>query len=71
MSYLLLQYPKCSTCKKAQNLLKWSNLSYTTRDIAKDNPNVGELTEWIEKSNLPIEKFFNSKSFQTGVSNLQ
>lgn len=60
MKYLLLQYPKCSTCKKAQNLLNWGKISYESRDISKDNPNVEELTEWIEKSGLPIQKFFNS-----------
>ncbi len=60
MKYIFLQYPKCSTCKKAQNFLNWGKLSYTSRDISKDNPTVEELTEWIEKSGLDIQKFFNS-----------
>lgn len=60
MNYLLLQYPKCSTCKKAQNLLNWGKVSYKSRNIAEDNPTAEELREWIEKSGLPIQKFFNS-----------
>ena len=60
MKYLFLQYPKCSTCKKAQSILNWAKIDYTSRDISKDNPSVEELTEWIEKSELPIQKFFNS-----------
>lgn len=60
MEYLFLQYPKCSTCKKAQSLLNWNKVTYTSRDISKDNPDVEELTEWIEKSGLDIQKFFNS-----------
>ncbi len=60
MEYLFLQYQQCSKCKKAQNLLNWSHISYTSRNIVKDNPSVEELTEWIEKSKLPIQKFFNS-----------
>ena len=50
MEYLFLQYPKCSTCKKAQSLLNWNKVTYTSRDISKDNLDVEELTECIEKS---------------------
>lgn len=60
MEYLLLQYPKCSTCKKAQNWLKWNKLIFKSRDIVDKNPDAQELTEWIKKSGLPIESFFNS-----------
>ena len=45
MKYVLLQYPKCSTCKKAQNLLNWAKVSYESRNIAQDNPSVEELTD--------------------------
>ena len=60
MKYLFLQYPQCSTCKKAQSTLNWAKIDYISRDISKNNPSVEELTEWIEKSKLPIQKFFNS-----------
>ena len=44
MKYLFLQYPKCSTCKKAQSILNWGKIDYVSRNIAEDNPNVEELT---------------------------
>lgn len=59
MKYLFLQYPKCSKCKKAQNLLNWSKATYESRNIVNENPSVEELTEWIHKSGLPIKSFFN------------
>lgn len=71
MKYLFLQYPKCSTCKKAQNLLNWKKISYESRNIAEDNPNATELTEWIEKSGLPIQKFFNSNGVVYKEMNLK
>ena len=71
MKYVLLQYPKCSTCKKAQNLLNWAKVSYESRNIAQDNPSVEELTDWIEKSGLPIEKFFNSNGVVYKEMNLK
>lgn len=60
MSYIFLQYPKCSTCKKAQNWLNWNKISYESRHIVDETPSIDELTTWIEKSGLPVEKFFNS-----------
>lgn len=60
MTNLFLHYPKCSTCKKAQNWLNWNKISYKSRDIVKENPTAEELKEWIEKSGLPVDKFFNS-----------
>ncbi len=71
MKYILLQYPKCSTCKKAQNLLNWGKVDYESRNISVDNPSVEELNEWIEKSGLPIEKFFNSNGVVYKEMNLK
>lgn len=71
MKYLFLQYPKCSTCKKAQSILNWGKIDYVSRNIAEDNPNVEELTSWIEKSKLPIQKFFNSNGVLYKEMNLK
>ena len=56
----LICYPKCGTCKKAENWLKENGKSYEYRDISKDNPSYDELKEWYEKSGLPIRKLFNT-----------
>lgn len=57
---LFLQYPKCSTCQKAAKWLKENNIEVESRHIAENNPTVEELTGWIEKSKLPVSKFFNT-----------
>ncbi len=57
---LFLQYPKCSTCQKAAKWLKENNVEVSSRDITKKNPSKAELSEWIEKSGLPISRFFNT-----------
>ncbi len=53
-------YPKCTTCQKAQKWLDVNNIAYELRDIKNDNPTVEELTEWYERSGLPIKRFFNT-----------
>ena len=60
MSCLFLCYPKCGTCKKAKAWLDEKGVSYTFRDITKENPTEAELKQWIEKSGKEIKKFFNT-----------
>ena len=57
---LLIQYPKCSTCRKAKKWLDAHNITYMERHIAEDNPSYGELKEWFKKSGLPLKRFFNT-----------
>ncbi len=57
---LFIEYPKCSTCKKAKKWLDEKNIKYTDRHIAEDNPTYDELSEWHKKSGLPLKRFFNT-----------
>ena len=57
---LFLEYPKCSTCKRAKKWLDEHNIKYTDRDIKLDNPSFEELKDWYGKSGLPLKKFFNT-----------
>lgn len=57
---LFVCYPKCSTCKKAEQYLQAKGLSFTVRDIKTDNPTVEELRTWHEASGLPLKRFFNT-----------
>lgn len=57
---LYICYPKCSTCKKAENWLNAEGLAYELRDIKEDKPNFDELKTWYEKSGLPLKSFFNT-----------
>ncbi len=57
---LFICYPKCSTCKKAEQYLQAKGLSFTVRDIKTDNPTADELRTWHEASGLPLKRFFNT-----------
>ena len=57
---LVLEYPKCSTCKKALKWLEENEIPFTKRHIVEENPSEQELTEWYHKSGLPLKKFFNT-----------
>ena len=56
----LIQYQKCSTCKKAVSWLKEHEISYEDRPIKEQNPTKEELTIWYRKSGLPLKRFFNT-----------
>lgn len=57
---LFIEYPKCSTCKKALKYLKDNNIEVVVRDIVKDTPSKEELISWMDKSGLEPKKFFNT-----------
>ncbi|MEG1549855.1 MAG: arsenate reductase family protein [Ruthenibacterium sp.] len=60
MHYLLLCYPKCTTCQKAKQWLDEKGIAYDLRDIKLQNPSESELTAWFKQSNLPLKRFFNT-----------
>ena len=57
---LFVQYPKCSTCRKAKNWLDEHNIEYESRHIVEDNPTAEEIENWYNKSDLPLKRFFNT-----------
>ena len=60
MSVLFVEYPKCSTCKKAKKWLDEHGVDYVDRHIVEDNPHADELAAWQAKSGLPVRRFFNT-----------
>lgn len=60
MSVLFIEYPKCTTCKRAKKFLQENNIEFIDRHIVEENPTKEELKEWLNKSGLKINKFFNS-----------
>lgn len=68
---LFLQYPPCSTCKKAKSWLDGHGLSYTDRHIKEDNPSYEELKQWYERSGLPLKRFFNTSGLLYKSLNLK
>lgn len=57
---LFIEYPKCTTCKKAKKWLDEHGVEYTDRHIKEDNPKFEELKKWKDGSGLPLKKFFNT-----------
>ena len=60
MSVLFVEYPKCSTCKRAKKWLDEHGVDYVDRHIVEDNPTAAELAEWQGRSGLPVRRFFNT-----------
>ena len=57
---LVLEYPRCSTRKKALQWLRDNGVAFEDRHIVEQNPTQQELTEWYHKSGLPLKRFFNT-----------
>ena len=57
---LFIEYPPCTTCKKARKWLWDHDLEFTARHIKEQNPAAEELSAWQEKSGLELKKFFNT-----------
>lgn len=60
MNRLFIEYPKCSTCKRAKKYLEENHVEFTDRHIVEQNPTKEELTEWIARGGQPVKKFFNT-----------
>ncbi|MEN4440523.1 arsenate reductase family protein [Staphylococcus hominis] len=54
------QYPKCTTCKKAARFLDEHGVSYESIDIVQHTPTKQEFKELVVKSEVEINKFFNT-----------
>ena len=57
---LFIEYPRCTTCKKAKKWLDEHHIEYTDRHIADENPSYEDLTTWYKQSGLPLKRFFNT-----------
>ncbi len=57
---LFVEYPKCSTCKKAKQWLEGHGVQFADRDIVNERPTADELREWHRRSGLPLRRFFNT-----------
>lgn len=71
MKNIFIEYPKCSTCKKAKAWLEEKNINFEDRNIVEDTPTLQELTEWIEKSGLELKKWFNTSGLKYKELNLK
>lgn len=68
---LFVEYPKCSTCKKAKKWLDDHSCVYEDRHIVEENPTMEELKQWHVMSGLPLKKFFNTSGMLYKQMNLK
>lgn len=66
-----IEYPKCSTCKKAKVFLESKNIQFIDRNIVTDTPSVEELKLWVEKFGIPMKKLFNTSGLKYKELNLK
>lgn len=64
MSVLFIEYPKCTTCKKAKKWLDDHGVEYVDRHIVEDSPSAEELAAWQARSGLPLRRFFNTSGMK-------
>lgn len=64
MGNTFICYSKCSTCKGAKKWLEENKIEFEDRAIKEDNPTFEELKVWIERSKLPIKRFFNTSGIK-------
>lgn len=68
---LFIYYPKCGTCQKALKWLKANSIEVEMRDIIVENPCAEELSKWMQQSQLPSKKFFNTSGVRYKELNLK
>ena len=71
MKNIFIEYPKCSTCKKAKKWLEENSIDFVDRNIISQTPTQEELTKWIERSGQDIKKWFNTSGLKYKELNLK
>lgn len=59
-----IEYPKCSTCKKAKNELDKLGLKYKDVHIVEETPSEKVILKWIETSGFELKQFFNTSGIK-------
>ncbi|MBM7609262.1 arsenate reductase [Lysinibacillus composti] len=64
MTLKIYQYPKCSTCRKAQKWLSENGIEHEAIHIVEDTPTLEQLKAYWQASGLPLKKFFNTSGMK-------
>lgn len=62
--FLFLEYPKCTTCRRAKDFLESNGATFDDRHIVERRPSAEELRAWIARSGLPARRFFNTSGLR-------
>lgn len=68
---LMYWYPRCGTCRKAKKYLEDRGVPFEERHIVDHPPSREELKRLIQKSGLPVQKFFNTSGKKYRELNLK
>ena len=68
---LFIEYPKCSTCKKAKKFLEGNHQNFIDRDIITQTPSKEELETWIKKYDMKLDKLYNTSGMKYRELNLK
>ena len=55
-----IEYPKCSTCRKAKAELNQLGVDFEAVDIVQNTPSRDQLLDWIQNSDFEIKASFNT-----------
>lgn len=59
-----IEYPKCSTCRKAKAELKQLGLDFEAVDLVQNTPTKEMILAWMEASKLEIKAYFNTSGIK-------
>lgn len=71
MKNIFIEYPKCTTCKKAKKWLEENNIKFEDRNIIEETPKKEELKKWIKISGQETKKWFNTSGLKYKELNLK
>lgn len=71
MENIFIEYPKCSTCKKAKKWLEQNKIEFIDRNIVEETPTTKEIEKWIKNSNIEIKRWFNTSGLKYKELNLK
>ena len=57
---LLLEYPPCSTCRRARSWLTERGVPFISRPIQEQPPTADELRDWLSRGGVPLKRLFNT-----------
>lgn len=57
---LFVEYPKCTTCKKARKWLEENGVDFAARHIVEENPSAEELRDWRSRGGYALRRLFNT-----------
>ena len=59
-----IEYPKCSTCRKAKAELNQLGVDFEAIDIVQNTPSRDQLLDWIQNSDFELKAFFNTSGLK-------